>query len=84
VELLAGVAAPTLNFTLAPLAAPFHHKTGLTRFLPAGLLPNGTVVPLKWSGSGDIASITRANCYLVAAPDRPEYAAAELIQILPL
>ncbi|MBL0160656.1 MAG: molybdopterin molybdotransferase MoeA [Bryobacterales bacterium] len=84
VELLAGVAEPMLNFTLAPLAAPFHHKAGLTRFLPARLLPGGTVAPLRWSGSGDIASITRANCYLVAAPDRPEYAAAELIQILPL
>jgi molybdopterin molybdotransferase len=83
-ELLGGAAAPTLNFTLAPLAAPFHHKPGLTRFLPASLLPDGTLTPLKWSGSGDIAAITRANCYLVAAPERPEYSAGELIQVLPL
>ena len=69
-ELLGGVTEPALPLTLAPLAAPFHHKAGLTRFLPARLLPDGTVAPLKWSGS-DIASITRANCYLVAAPERP-------------
>ncbi len=83
-ELLGGVAEPALLLSLAPLATPFHHKAGLTRFLPARLQPDGTVAPLKWSGSGDIASITRANCYLVAAPEKPEYAAAELIQILPL
>lgn len=84
VELLGGIAAPSLLLTLAPLAAPFHHKAGLTRFLPARILPDGSVAPLPWSGSGDIASITRANCYLMAAPDKPEYAAAELIQVLPL
>ncbi len=83
-ELLAGVTEPALALTLAPLAAPFQHKPGLTRFLPARLLPGGTVAPLPWSGSGDIAAITRANCYLVAAPDRPSYAASDLIQVLPL
>lgn len=83
-ELLGGVTEPALLLTLAPLAAPFHHKAGLTRFLPARILPDGTVAPLKWSGSGDIASITRANCYLVAAPEKPEYTAGELIQVMPL
>lgn len=83
-ELLAGVAEPMLPLTLAPLAVPFHHKPGLTRILPARLLPDGSVTPLKWSGSGDIGAITRANCYLVADAEKPEYAAANLIQILPL
>jgi molybdopterin biosynthesis enzyme len=40
------------------------------------------VTPVAWKGSGDIPSLCRANAYLVADPDKAEYAAGELISIL--
>ncbi len=80
-DLLAGTNDSPLPFTLARLTQPFRHKTGLTRFLPA-IVSNTEVTPVKWQGSGDVPSIGRANCYLVAEPDRPEYPAGDTIQIL--
>jgi molybdopterin biosynthesis enzyme len=53
----------------------------MTRFLPAEL--SGTqVTPAAWKGSGDIPSLARANVFLVADPDHPDYAAGDLISIL--
>ncbi len=82
VEILAGVAAPALPLGWARLSAGFSHKPGLTRFLPARLDGQGSLEPVKWSGSGDIPSLTRANCFLVADPDKAVYAAGEWIQVL--
>lgn len=81
-DLLSGVTAPALPITRAPLAQPFRHKPGLTRFLPARLEPGGALTPLPWAGSGDTAALARAGCFLVAAPDRPVYELGELIQVL--
>ncbi len=81
-ELIAGIAQPSLYITSAPLAVPFRHKPGLTRFLPAALNADGTLTPISWSGSGDIPSMARSNCFLVAAPDQTEYQAGSLIQVL--
>ena len=68
---------------LARLTCEFRHRTGLTRFLPARLSADGSeVTPVNWRGSGDIPSLTRANAYLVADPDRAAYASGELIRIL--
>ena len=58
-------------------------RDGLTRFLPARLSADGAeLTPINWHGSGDIPSLTRANAYLVADPDRAEYARGELIRVL--
>ena len=82
-QLLAGEYEIALPMTLARLTRDFKHRPGLTRFLPAILSPDGSeLTPVKWKGSGDIPSLTRANCYLVADPDCPEYARGELIQVL--
>jgi molybdopterin molybdotransferase len=55
----------------------------LTRFLPARLTAGGTeVTPVAWHGSGDVPALTRANCYLVADPDRAQYEPGELIRVL--
>lgn len=82
-ELLAGQEEIALPMPLARLTCQFRHRIGLTRFLPARLSGDGSeVTPVKWHGSGDIPALTRANAYLVADPDRAEYAPGELIRIL--
>ncbi|MCX6627232.1 MAG: molybdopterin molybdotransferase MoeA [Candidatus Solibacter sp.] len=82
-ELLAGQQEIALHLPLARLTCEFRHRPGLTRFLPARLSADGSqVTPVNWHGSGDIPALTRANAYLVADPDRAEYACGELIRIL--
>jgi molybdopterin molybdotransferase len=83
VELLAGQDHPRLPLTEAVLSAEFHHGAGLTRFLPAALSADGSqVTPVPWSGSGDVMAMARANAFLVAEPDKPDYAAGERIRVL--
>ncbi len=83
VELLGGWAQPRLPLTEAALTREFRHAPGLTRFLPAALSPDGSVVtPVAWSGSGDVMALARANAFLVAEPDKPVYAAGERIRVL--
>lgn len=83
VQLLNGEADPVLPFTLAKLTAPFRHKTGLTRFLPAQV-SNGTpeLTPIPWQGSSDVAALARANAFLVADAERESWEAGDLMQVL--
>jgi molybdopterin molybdotransferase len=82
-ELLGGAAESPLHMPLARLTREFRHRAGLTRFLPARLSEDGgEVTPVEWHGSGDVPALTRANAYLVADPDRPEYARGDLIRVL--
>lgn len=82
-ELLAGQEETALYTPWARLTRDFRHRAGLTRFLPARLSADGAeVMPIDWHGSADIPSLARANAYLVADPDRPEYARGELIRVL--
>jgi molybdopterin molybdotransferase len=82
-DLLSGASETRLPLALARLSARFTHKPGLTRFLP-GRLQGGEVTPVEWHGSGDIAAVCRANAFLMAAADQPEYAAGDLISVLPI
>jgi len=83
-ELLGGLEQPTLHMPFARLTTEFHHRVGLTRFLPARLSADGaSVTPVHWHGSGDIPALARANAYLVADPDRAKYPAGDWIQVLP-
>ncbi len=83
VELLAGRQNPRLPLAESVLSEDFHHRPGLTRFLPASLNNDGSrVSPVPWSGSGDVMALARANAFLVAEPDRPNYAAGERIRVL--
>ena len=64
------------RFALARLAADVKTKPGLTRFLPAACtftrsMPKVKLVP--WQGSGDLAAMALANCYLVV-PDASDSA----------
>jgi molybdopterin molybdotransferase len=83
IERLAGLDAPMLPLLRAKLSRDFHHKTGLTRFLPARLSEDGsTVEPLGWQGSGDIPALARANAFLVAEEDRESWKEGDDIRVL--
>ena len=83
VELLGGQKETTLPLLGSRLARDFHQKTGLTRFLPAVLSPDGAqVTPLPWQGSGDVPALARANAFLVTEPDRETWAAGDWIRVL--
>jgi molybdopterin molybdotransferase len=69
---LAGASGSPLHFANARLQVDFKVAPGLTRFLPAVLSSTSTesrVAVVPWHGSGDLAAIVRANCYLVVPPE---------------
>lgn len=83
IERLQGIAEPALPMLRARLRGGVRHKTGLTRFLPARLSADGATVELEPSkGSGDVASLARANAFLVFEPDRESWAAGEDMRVL--
>lgn len=80
---LAGIADSQLPIAWAKLTRPFRHKAGLRRFLPARLAEGGMLTPVAWAGSSDVSALARANAFLIADPDKPEYAEGDWIQVLP-
>jgi molybdopterin molybdotransferase len=78
---LCGDARRGPRYAQARLASEVRVKTGLTRFLPASLT-DVIVQPVTWQGSGDLASTSRANCFLVVPADKPLLAAGETVEIL--
>ena len=82
IELLSGRKEAPLPLLFATLAEDFRHKPGLTRFLPALLDEEGTLRPLRWQGSSDLAALARANVFLVADPDRAEWKKGDPIRVL--
>lgn len=85
IEALGGARLSPLRFTSALLKREFKTKTGLTRFLPA-ILSGGPEKPevelVAWQGSGDIAAMSRANCYLVVPDDKEVLEAGSSATIL--
>jgi molybdopterin molybdotransferase len=85
IEALAGMAPRPLIFLSARLKSEIRTKTGLKRFLPAvlsGEFENAEVELARWQGSGDIAALARANCYVVVPPDRERIEAGERVSLL--
>lgn len=73
------------RFALAQLKGDVKTKPGLTRFLPAACtfsdaLPQVELVP--WQGSGDLAAMARANCFLVVPEEADRIEAGEIVRIL--
>ena len=73
------------RFALARLVAAVKAKPGLTRFLPAACtfarpVPEAKLVP--WQGSGDLAAMALANCYLVVPDDSDSLEAGTTVDIL--
>jgi molybdopterin molybdotransferase len=82
-ELLAGASDVVLPLLSARLEAPFRHKGGLTRFLPARLSDDGQHLRhISWQGSSDIPALAKANCFLVADHDRESWAAGDSIRVM--
>jgi len=81
VDVLSGAAEAPLPVSLAQLTQDFRHKPGLTRFLPAWL-EEGRVTPVPWQGSGDVSALSRANAFLIADSEKPEYGKDTIISVL--
>jgi molybdopterin molybdotransferase len=82
---LAGLRDPGPRFALARLAGDVKTKPGLTRFLPAACTfsgPTPEVALVPWQGSGDIAAMARANCFLVVPDNSDRIRAGETVRIL--
>jgi molybdopterin molybdotransferase len=84
-EALAGQSSRHLLFLHARLKKEIRVKAGLTRFLPAilsGEFEHSEVELVAWQGSGDIAAIARANCYIVIPADRDRIPAGEWVAVM--
>jgi len=84
IDLLSGADARPLPLVEARLAEALNERPGLTHFLPARVEWRGTsaeVKPLKWQGSGDIAALAGANCFLVVPAEREKIAAGEKVSV---
>jgi len=85
---LSGNADAGPRFALAELAKEVKGKPDLTRFVPSfckfdpptGELPEVKTVPSQ--GSGDLASFSRANCFLVVPEGTERLKAGETVRIL--
>jgi molybdopterin molybdotransferase len=85
VAALAGRSAHGPRFALALLTEDVKTKTGLTRFLPAACAfsgPTPEVALVPWQGSGDLAAMARANCFLVVPEDADRLHAGSTVRIL--
>jgi len=85
IDLLSGAEARALPLVEARLAEVMKEKPGLTHFLPARVEWRGgapEVKALKWQGSGDIAALAKANCFLMVPADREKIEAGENVSVL--
>ncbi|MGB7281858.1 MAG: gephyrin-like molybdotransferase Glp [Candidatus Acidiferrum sp.] len=85
VDLLSGAEARDLPIVEARLGEALHEKPGVTHFLPArieGQEANLQVTALKWQGSGDVAALAKANCYVVVPVEEDELEAGERVEVL--
>jgi molybdopterin molybdotransferase len=85
IDLLSGAEAHPLPLVEARLAQALNEKPGLTHLLPARIEWHGAepqVSALKWQGSGDIAALAGANCFLVVPTEREKIASGERVSVL--
>jgi molybdopterin molybdotransferase len=85
-DIFSGIEGRALPLLKAKLASEVTERATLTYFLPALLeWPNGEarVSLLPWHGSGDVATVTRGNCFLVVPQTRLKLAAGEWVDVLP-
>lgn len=86
VDMLSGSAPRLLPFLEATLADTLNENPDLTHFLPARLdwrNSRPSVRPLRWQGSGDIAALTHANCFLVVPAEHAQISTGEKVSVLP-
>ncbi len=86
VDILSGAPARPLPLLRARLAEPVRQKAEMTHFLPARIewsAGDPVVRELRWQGSGDLAALGQANCFLVVMPDKLEQEAGDWATVLP-
>ena len=86
VDVLSGAPPRPLPLVNARLRHAVRQKAALTHFLPAELSRRegeAEVAELTWQGSGDVAALARANCFLVIPENKLEYAAGDWVAVLP-
>lgn len=86
IDILGGSDPRPLPSFKAKLAKPVDEKAGLAHFLPAVVSwPKGEpeVSQLPWQGSGDVAAVALANCFLVVSKEKLKLAAGEWVDVLP-
>ncbi|HKV23761.1 MAG TPA: gephyrin-like molybdotransferase Glp [Candidatus Acidoferrum sp.] len=84
-DLLSGADARQLPLVEARLAEGLNERSGVTHFLPArmdGTESQREVKALKWQGSGDIAALARANCYVVVPVDAEKLEAGAVVSVM--
>jgi molybdopterin molybdotransferase len=84
-EALSGQSPRPRTFLHARLKKEVSVETGLKRFLPAilsGAFEHAEVELVPWQGSGDVAAIARANCYIVIPADRERLSAGEWVAVM--
>jgi molybdopterin molybdotransferase len=84
-DILAGSEPRPLPLVEARLTNTVKEKAGLAHFLPAiatWLNGSAEATVLPWQGSGDIAALARANCFLVVGDDAGELFAGDRANIL--
>ena len=85
INLLSGADAQPLPLVEARLTEGLNEKAGLTHFLPARIEWHGAephVSALKWQGSGDIATLAEANCFLVVPAEREKITSGERVSVI--
>jgi len=85
IDLLSGAEARALPLVEARLTEALQEKPGLTHFLPARVEWRGRapeVKALRWQGSGDIAALGKANCFLVVPAEREKIGSGESVTVL--
>jgi molybdopterin molybdotransferase len=85
IDLLSGSEARELPLVEVRLAEAMKEKPGLAHFLPARVEWHGAVPEvkaLKWQGSGDIAALAKANCFLVIPDDKACIEVGESVSVL--
>jgi len=85
IDLLNGAESHPLPLVEARLAQALNERPGLTHFLPARIEwrdAEPQVSALKWQGSGDIAALAGANCFLVVPAEREKIASGERVSVL--
>src|SRR2546429_1041033 len=80
IDLLSGAEGHSLPLVEARMGEALNERPGLAHFLPARIEWHGAepqVSALKWQGSGDIAALAGANCFLVVPAEREKIASGE-------
>ncbi len=82
-SVLGGESDPVLPLLTARFDAPFKHRLGLTRFLPARLSADGQhLTHIPWQGSSDVPALAKANAFLVADGKRDSWQPGDYIPVM--